>query len=76
MSDPVHVVCVTDEDSGHEALYISGDLRFSDVTVYACDIARETDGMTIQLSHMTVGIPGKEEYPKRLEDCMKWLRGR
>ena len=74
MSDPVHVVCVTDEDSGQEALYVSGDLRFTDMTVYACDIARETDGMTIQLSHIVVGLPGEEQYPQRLEDCMMWIR--
>lgn len=74
MREPVHVVCVTDEDSGHEALYIGGELRFSDNTVYACDIARETDGMVIELTHMSIGLPSDQEYPKQLGECLKWVR--
>lgn len=73
MSDPVHVVCVTDEETGHEAVYVGGELREQDATIYGCDIARVTSGMTIQLSHVSLRLPEHQEYPSRFEDCLQFV---
>lgn len=36
------VLVLTDEDTGRQALYVDGVLKFEDETVYACDIAAHT----------------------------------
>jgi len=72
-SDPVHVVCVTDEETGYEAVYVGGDLMEHDLTMYGCDIARLTSGMIIQLSHVSLRLPDQQEYPRRFEDCLKFV---
>lgn len=71
--DPVHVVCVTDESTGNEAMYIGGELKFLDHTIYSCDIARETAGLTFNLSHVAVDLPIDQEFPKKFEECVKWI---
>lgn len=71
--EPVHVVCVTDEETGHEAVYVGGDLMEQDATMYGCDIARLAQGMAIQLSHVSLRLPEQQEYPRRFEDCMKFV---
>jgi hypothetical protein len=73
MSDPVHVVCVTDEETGHEAVYIGGNLKDQHGVMYASDLARLTSGMTIQLSHVSLRLPEHQEYPCRFEDCSKFV---
>lgn len=70
--EPVHVIVVTDV-SGHQALYVGGELKESDETIYACDIAAATEGMTIQFSHLTVEMPESEvSFPDTFEKCMLW----
>jgi hypothetical protein len=71
--EPVHVIVVTDSETGHQGLYVGGDLKDQDDTIYACDIARVTWGMTIQFSHISVRMPEDvDSYPEKFEQCMLW----
>lgn len=71
--EPVHVVAVIDEESGHEALYVDGDLRDQDLTIYACDIARAAEGKVIQFSQIRVNLPEDQVgFPQEFEKCMLW----
>jgi hypothetical protein len=71
--EAVHVIIVTDADSGHEALYVGGDLKEQDVTIYGCEIARHVQGLTIQFSHVSVRMPvDVHSYPEKFEQCMLW----
>lgn len=70
---PVHVVVVTDEESGHQGLYVGGDLADQEDTLYACDIAAAIGDKVVQFSHVVVNMPEKVvEFPKTFDECMLW----
>jgi hypothetical protein len=60
--EPLHVIVVQDEDV-NEALYVGGELKCSDGTVYACDIAEFAGDRLIQFSLVNV-----EDYDSQTED--------
>ena len=68
-SDPVHVIVAID-DGGNEALYVGGNLvEHEGNTVYATDIAKATNGMTIEFTHFNCGsLDG--DWPKTFESLM------
>jgi len=72
--DPVHVVAVIDEETGHEALYVGGELFLADATIYCCDVARAAAGKVIQFTQIQVSIPEDEHqfFPQQLDRCMLW----
>lgn len=73
VSEPVHIVVVTDEESGHQALYVGGELIEQDTTIYACDITRAADGKTVRFSHIVVNMPEDAiGYPSVFDECMLW----
>lgn len=68
-----HLVVVTCEDSGSQALYVNGSCVFQDDTVYACDIAEHSGDCLVLFSHETVVMPGDaDKFPERLDQCMLW----
>ena len=73
MSDPVLVVCVIDQESGHEAVYVGGELKDQDTTIYGHDIARVASGLTVQLSHVTVDLPEEMQYPQKFEELVRYI---
>ena len=68
-----HVV-VTDDDSGYQALYVTGDRVDQGDTIYAGDIAGVINGYElIQFSHVIVEMPkGADSFPEKFEQCMLW----
>jgi len=73
MSDPVHVIAVIDDESLHEALYVGGKLKAQDATLYMCDVAEVSKGLTIQFSHVVVVLPEGVEYPEKFEELVKYM---
>lgn len=68
-----HVIAVIDEESGHEALYVDGELFEQDSTIYACDIAKAAKGKVIQFSQVRLNLPESEVgFPSQFEKCMLW----
>jgi hypothetical protein len=74
MSNPVHVIAVLDEESGHEALYVGGDLKETDFTLHMCDVARETEGMVIEFSQVIVTMPEGKDFPRKFEHVVKYIK--
>lgn len=72
MSGPVQVIVVTDEETGYESLYIDGQLRMFDVTIYASDIASQVTGETIQFSHVSLRLPEQQEWPATWDECARF----
>ena len=71
--EPVHVVAVIDDRTGHEAIYVGGDLFDQGSTIYACDIAMAAKGKVIQFSQIRVEMPASQIwFPQQLEQCMLW----
>lgn len=71
---PTHVVVLTDVDSGFQALYVGGDLKAADDTIYACDIAEAAGDKDINFSHVRVNMPdGVNRYPERIENALLWI---
>lgn len=68
MSGTPHLIVVTAED-GNEAVYFGGELKMSDETVYACDIAHIAGDNIIQFSHVVVKR-SIETWPKRFEELL------
>jgi hypothetical protein len=71
--DAVNVVAVIDNNHGHEALYLAGNLTFQDSTIYMCDLARITEGRLIKFSQVSVELPDNLEWPDQFEDLEKYL---
>ena len=70
---PLSIVVLTDLDSGYHALYCDENLRLSEDTIYACDIAEVAKGNLITFQHVRVNIPdGVNKYPDRLADALLW----
>lgn len=71
---PKHVVLVMDEESGHEAIYVGGDLFNQDTTIYAGDIAEACGDDTVNISRIIVRLPDNSVgYPEQLENLMPFL---
>ena len=67
------VTVVTDEQSGHQGLYIDGRLVDQDSTIYPCDIARACEGSLIALSHIVVSMPeNADRFPEGFAECANW----
>lgn len=74
MLDAVHVVLVIDEESGHEAIYVGGDLSFQDTTIYACDIAEACGNQIVTVSLIAVRLPDNSiGYPDHFEKLIPFL---
>lgn len=69
-----HVIVCTDDQTGHQALYVDGKLIDQCDVIYACDIADATEGNVIEFSHVRVHIPMHErEYPREFATVMPWV---
>lgn len=68
---PVPVIVITDSD-GSEALYVNGDFRMADDTIYATDIAGKTEGLVIWFSHAVLGGE-RMAWPQRYADLVPYL---
>lgn len=72
--DPVHVILVLDDGSGHEAIYVGGELVYQGDTIYSGDIAKAVEGKTISLSQVVVDMPADvHEYPEHFDECISWV---
>ena len=68
-----HCVLVLDEESGHEAIYIGGELIEHCFTIHCCDIATACAGKTVQISHVVVEMPANMPFPQQFEKLMPWM---
>lgn len=75
MTDFPHVIVVSDVDYDREALYIGGDLKKQDQTIYLCDLIEYTKDLgPINLSYVRVEMPEQQtEFPEHFEYCLRWL---
>ena len=74
MSEQIeHCVLVLDEESGHEAICIGGELADSCFTIHCCDIAKACEGKTVQISHVLVEMPANMQFPQQFEKLMPWV---
>ncbi len=67
----VKIVVVTDDESLFQAMYVDGEFKQSDDTIYASDIEDAAAGRPIMLSTMSVELPESGDFPKTLEKCMQ-----
>lgn len=67
-----HLTVVTCMESGHEGLYVNGDLVTQDSTIYACDIAEHAGDGPVNFSHVAVEMQA-DSYPDKFEQCMLWI---
>jgi hypothetical protein len=68
-----HVIVATCTRGGDEAIYVGGQLKLKDSTVYACDIAEHTKDGPINFSHVLISLPDEEEFPELFDECLKWV---
>lgn len=74
VEDPVHVIGVLDESSGHEALYVGGDLKETDFTLHLCDVGRVAEGKAINFTFIVVEMLDGMEFPKQFEHLMQYIK--
>jgi hypothetical protein len=67
---PVFVALSID---GYEALYVDGDLRDQDDTIYASTIAAKTNGMPIVLRYVELEQDVGTHWPERYEDLQPYM---
>lgn len=70
----VAVVVLTDEDTGCQALYVDGVLKYEDETIYACDIAAHTKNQQMTFEHDVVYLPHDGKWPRRYDDSLKYRK--
>lgn len=74
--DCPHVVVVTDEDCGDEAMYLSGKLVSNDSTIYASDVAAATEkagGGPIEFSHVLINNFDGKKWPQEFEELTTYI---
>lgn len=69
-----HVIAVLDNGSNDEALYVGGELKDSDSTIYMCDLAKVTKGLVFEFSHVIVELPDGREWPERFEELFAFTQ--
>jgi hypothetical protein len=75
---PIEVVVATDTDSDSldQSLYVDGVLRFSDSTIYGCDIAEHTKGMPIVFTHVKISgysTDSQTNWPESYSDLVPYI---
>jgi hypothetical protein len=75
---PIEVVVATDTDSDSldQSLYVDGVLRFSDSTIYGCDIAEHTKGMSIVFTHVNIAdyfADLRTDWPESYSDLVPYI---
>lgn len=69
-----HVIVVTDDTHGNQALYVDGTLAMQDDTIYSCDIAEHAGNGLVDFSHVICEMPEDvEEFPEQFEQVMLWI---
>jgi hypothetical protein len=72
----VVVATDTDSDSLEQSLYVDGILRASDSTIYGCDIAEHTKGMSIVFTHVNIAdyfADLRTDWPESYSDLVPYI---
>lgn len=62
------LTCITDTNSGDEAIYVDGVLKQTDVTIYACEIAEHAGTDPVLIRHEICELIDGLPWPEKLED--------
>lgn len=69
-----NVVCVVDDESGHEGVYVDGEIVIQDSTVYVGELCSHIGKGPILMDHWVVKLPeSMDMFPGELRDLMGFL---
>lgn len=62
-----------DDETLFQAMYVDGVRTQQDETIYASDMEFEAKGRPFVLKCINVALPLGEDFPRRLDECMKFV---
>lgn len=63
------ITIATDDKTGHQAMYVDGELKESDTSLYASQVADYTDGEPVLIENVDAYLPDHETFfPDTLQE--------
>lgn len=71
MSRSKSVVCVVDDNSGCEAIYVGGKLEYQSDTIYLSELCEAAGSGPVRLEQLTVELAVGADFPQLLATVRK-----